>query len=217
MNPIKDKNGITITNASQKILKESNRKSNKIWVDKGSEFYNSSMKSWLEKNDIEIYSADNEGKSVLLKDPLGPCKIKFILYMTSISKSVFIDKLDDRVNKYKYTYHSTTKMKSIDIKQNTYIQSSKEISDKSPKFKIGDNVKISKFNVFAKGYTPNWSEEVFIIKEVKNTVPWTYAIFGLIGDEIVGTFYEKELQKTIQKEFRVEKVIKGKGNKLYVK
>ena len=72
MNPIKDKNGITITNASQKILKESNRKSNKIWIDKGSEFYNSSMKSWLEKNDIEIYSAHNERKSVLLKDPLGP-------------------------------------------------------------------------------------------------------------------------------------------------
>ena len=62
-------------------------------------------------------------------------------------------------------------MKSIDIKQNTYIQSSKEINDKSPKFKIGDNVKISKFNVFGKGYTPNWSEEVFIIKEAKNTVP----------------------------------------------
>ena len=171
MNPIKDKNGITITNASQKILKESNRKSNKIWVDKGSEFYNSSMKSWLEKNDIEIYSAHNERKSVLLKDPLGPYKIKFILYITSISKNVFIDKLDDRVNKYKYTYHSTTKMKSIDIKQNTYIQSSKEINAKSPKFKIGDNVKISKFNVFGKGYTPNWSEEVFIIKEAKNTVP----------------------------------------------
>ena len=70
MNPIKDKNGITITNASQKILKESNRKSNKIWVDKGSELYNSSMKSWLEKNDIEIYSAHNELRSVLLKDPL---------------------------------------------------------------------------------------------------------------------------------------------------
>ena len=171
MNPIKDKNGITITNASQKILKESNRKSNKIWIDKGSEFYNSSMKSWLEKNDIEIYSAHNERKSVLLKDPLGPYKIKFILYITSISKNVFIDKLDDRVNKYKYTYHSTTKMKSIDIKQNTYIQSSKEINAKSPKFKIGDNVKISKFHVFGKGYTPNLSEEVFIIKEAKNTVP----------------------------------------------
>ena len=217
MNPIKDKNGITITNASQKILKESNRKSNKIWIDKGSEFYNSSMKSWLEKNDIEIYSAHNELKSVLLKDPLGPYKITFILYMTSISKNVFIDKLDDRVNKYKYTYHCTIKMKSIDIKQNTYIQFSKEINDKSPKFKIGDNVKISKFNVLWKGYIPNWSEEVFIIKEVKNTVPWAYAICGLNGDEIVGTFYEKELQKTIQKEFRVVKVIKGKGNKLYVK
>ena len=119
--------------------------------------------------------------------------------MTSISKNVFIDKLDDRVNKYKYTYHSTIKMKSIDIKQNTYTQFSKEINDKSPKFKIGDNVKISKFNVFGKGYIPNWSEEVFIIKEVKNTVPWAYAICGLNGDEIVGTFYEKNCRKQFKK------------------
>ena len=74
------------------------------------------------------------------------------------------------------------------------------------------------FNIiFDKGYTPNWSEEVFLIKKVKNTVPWTYNINGLNGEEIVGTFYEKELQKTNQPECRMEKVIKKKGNKLYVK
>ena len=72
-------------------------------------------------------------------------------------------------------------------------------------------------NIFAKGYTPNWSEEVFVIKKVKNTVPWTYVINDLNGEEIIGTFYEKELQKTNQKEFRIEKVIKRKGDKLYVK
>ena len=88
-------------------------------------------------------------------------------------------------------------MKSADVKGNTYINSTKEVNDKDPKFKVGDHVRISKFkNNFAKGYTPNWSEEVFVIKEVKNTIPWTYVINDLNGDEIIGTFYEKELQKT---------------------
>ena len=89
---------------------------------------------------------------------------------------------------------------------------------KIPKFKVGDNVRISKYkNIFAKGYTPNWSEEVFVINKIKNTVPWTYAISDLNGEEITGSFYEKELQKTGQKEFRIEKVLKRKGYKLYFK
>ena len=109
-------------------------------------------------------------------------------------------------------------MKPVNLKSNTYINSSKEITDKDPKFKIGDIVTISKYkNIFAKGYVPNWSEEVFAITKVKNTAPWTYVISGLKGEEIVGTFYKKELQKANQKEFRVKKVIKGKGDKLYVK
>ena len=108
-------------------------------------------------------------------------------------------------------------MKSADVKGNTYINSTKEVNDKDPKFKVGDHVRISKFkNNFAKGYTPNWSEEVFVIKEVKNTIPWTYVINDLNGDEIIGTFYEKELQKTNQQEIRIEKVIKKKDDKLYV-
>ena len=109
-------------------------------------------------------------------------------------------------------------MKPVDVKDNTYIDFKKEVNDKDPKFKVGDHVRISKYkNIFAKGYTPNWSEEVFVIKKVKNTVPWTYVINDLNGEEIIGTFYEKELQKTNQQEFRTEKVIKRKGNKLYVK
>ena len=138
--------------------------------------------------------------------------------MTLISKNVYIDNLDDIVNKYDNTYHSTMEMKSANVKSNTYIDSSKEINDKNPKFKIGDNVRISKYkNVFAKGYTPNWSENLFVIKKVKNTVLWTNVNNDLNGEEIVGTFYENELQKTNQKEFRIEKIIKKKGNKLYVK
>ena len=89
---------------------------------------------------------------------------------------------------------------------------------KDPKFKEDDHVRISKFkNIFAKGYTPNWSEEIFVVKKIKNTVLWTYNISDLNDEEILGSFYEKELQKTDQKEFRIEKVIKKKGDKLLVK
>ena len=94
----------------------------------------------------------------------------------------------------------------------------KKLIIRIPEFKVGDHVRISKYkNIFAKGYMPNWSEEVFVIKKVKNTVPWTYAINNLNGEEITGTFYEKELPKTNQKEFRIEKVIRRKRDKLYVK
>ena len=131
---------------------------------------------------------------------------------------MYIDKLDDIVDKYNNTYHTAIKMKPIIVKDNTYINNDKEIINKDPKFKVGDHVKISKYkNIFAKGYTPNWSEEVFVIKKVKNTVPWTYVINDLNGEEITGTFYEKELQKANQEEFRIEKVIKRKGDKMYVK
>ena len=104
-------------------------------------------------------------------------------------------------------------MKPVDIKDNTYINIDKEVNDKDPKFKVGDHVRISKCkNIFAKGYTSNWSEHVFMVKKIKNTISWTYVINNLNGEEIIGTFYEKELQKTNQKEFRIEKVIKKKGN-----
>ena len=99
-------------------------------------------------------------------------------------------------------------MKPVDVKDNTYIDFDKEVNDNDPKFKVGDHVRISKYkNIFAKGYTPNGSEEVFVINNVKNTVPWSYVINDLNGEKIVGTFYEKELQKTNQEEFRIEKVI----------
>ena len=124
---MKYKKGITITKAFQKILKESNRKPNKIWVDKGSEFYNSSFKKWLKDNDIEMYSTNNEGKSVIAERFIRTLKNKIYKYMTSISKNVYIDKLDDIVNKYKNTYHRTIKIKHVDVKPSTYIDSSKEV------------------------------------------------------------------------------------------
>ena len=216
--PLKHKKGISIVRAFQSILKQSNRKPNKIWVDKGSEFYNAYFKKWLRDNDIVMYSTYNEGKSVVVERFIRTLKSKIYKYMTSISKNVYIDKLDDIVDEYNNTYHTTIKMKPADVKNNTYINANKEINNKDPKFKVGDHVRISKYkNIFAKGYMPNWSEEVFVIKKVKDTVPWTYVINDLNGEEITGTFYEKELQKTNQEELRIEKVIRRKGDKIYVK
>ena len=135
------------------------------------------MKSWLEKNDIEMHSTHNEGKSVIAARFLRTLKNKIYKYMTSISKNVYIDKFDDIVDKYNNTYHSTIKMKPVDVKSSTYIDFSKENNNKDPTFKVGDNGRISKCkNIFAKGYTPNWPEEVLVIKKVKNIVPWTYVI-----------------------------------------
>ena len=181
--PLKDKKGISIVKAFQIILKQSHSrqrakstsakhlKPNKIWVDKGSEFYNSYFKKWLRDNDIVMYSTHNEGKSIVAERFIRTLKSKIYKYMTSISKNVYIDKLDDIVDEYNNTYHITIKMKPADVKDNTYINADKEFNNKDPKFKVGDHVRISKYkNIFAKGYMPNWSEEVFVIKKVKNTV-----------------------------------------------
>ena len=165
-----------------------------------------------------MYSTHNEGKSVIGERFIRTSKNEIYKYMTSKSKNVYIDKLDDIGKKYKNTYHTSIKMKPVDVKDNTYIDFKKEVNDKNLQFKVGDHVRISKYkNIFAKGYMPNWSEEIFIIKKIKNTVPWTYIINDLNGEEIIGTFYENELQGSSQKEFRIEKVLKKKGDKLYLK
>ena len=109
-------------------------------------------------------------------------------------------------------------MKPVDVKDNTYIDFKKEVNNRDRKFKVVDHVRISKYkSIFAKGYTPNWSEEVFVVSKIKNTVPLTYVINNLNGEEIIGTFYAKELQNTNQQEFLIEIVIKRKSDKLYVK
>ena len=141
-----------------------------------------------------MYLIHNEGKSVVAE--------RFIrtFIMTSVSKNVYIDKLDAIVGDYNNMYHRIIKIKLVDVKDNTYIDFKKEVDDRDPKFKVGDHVRISKYkNIFAKGYMPNWSEEVFVAKKIKNTALWTYVVNDLNGEEIIGTFYEKELQKTNKK------------------
>ena len=114
-----------------------------------------------------------------------------------VSKNVYIDKLDDIVNKWNNTYHSTIKMKPVDVKSNAYSNSVKKIKNIDSKFKIGDIVRISKYkNISAKGYTTYWSEEVFVIKKVKNAEPKTYAINDFTREEIVGIFSKNKLQKS---------------------
>ena len=138
--------------------------------------------------------------------------------MAAVGKNVCFDDLDNIVDKYSNTCHSSIKMKPKDVTDNFLAEYNEESNEKDSKFKIVDHVRISKYkNIFAKGYAPNWSEEIFVVKKTKNTVPWTYKISALNGEEIVGSFYRKEMQKTNQKEFRIEKVIKKKRGKLYVK
>ena len=102
--------------------------------------------------------------------------------MTSISKNVHIDKLDDRVSKYNNTYYRTIKMKPVDVKPSMFIDFNNENNKEGSKFKVGDHARISEYkNIFAKGYVPNWSEDIFVIAKVKSTFPWIYVISDLKG------------------------------------
>ena len=172
--PLKDKKGISIVNAFNKIIKQSGRKPNKIWVDQGGEFHNNVFKKWF----------------------IRTLKNKLYKHVTAAGKNVYFDVLDDLVNKYNNTKHSTIKMKPKDVRDNktVYID---EHNEKDSRCKVGDRVRISKFkNIFVKGYTPNWSKEIFIVDKINDTVPYTYNLKDLNDEEITGSFYDRELQKT---------------------
>ena len=194
---LKDKKGISIVNVFNKIIKQSNRKPNKISVDQGSEFYNRVFKKWLSDNDIVRYSTFNEGKSVVAERFIRTLKNKLYKHMTATGKNVYYDVLDDVFSEYNNTKHNNIKMKPKDVGDNkrVYID---EHNQKDSRFKVGDRVRISKFkNMFAKGCAPNWSTEIFIINKINDTVPYTYNLKDLHDEEIIGSFYDKELQKTM--------------------
>ena len=164
-----------------------------------------------------MYSTFNEGKSVVAEKFIKTLKNEIYKHVTTIGKNVYFDVLDNIVDKYSNCYHNLIKMKPRNVPDDSFVYV-EESNKKDPKFKVGGNVRISKYkNVFSKGYTPNWSEEIFVFNKVRNTVPWIYLINDLNGKEIMGSFYEKELQKTDQKKFRIEEVIKKKGDKLFIK
>ena len=147
-----------------------------------------------------MYSTHNEGKSVIAERFIRTVKNKIYKHMTAVSKNVYFDVLDDIVDEYDNTYHITITMKLIDVKSDSFAEYNEETNEKNPKFKVGDHCRISKYkNIFAKGYSPNWSEEVFVINKIKNTVRWTYIINDLNGEKIVGSFNEKEPKKKIRK------------------
>ena len=215
--PLKNKKGETVAEALKTIFKE--RKPEKMWVDKGKEFYNKDVKAL-----IELYSTENEEKSSVVERWIRTMKEKMWKYFTDSNTNVYIDILPDLVNDYNNTRHSSIKMTPVEaskkkneltVWRNLYPGCLK-IHDINPKFSEGDKVRISKKKkTFEKGYTTRWTEEIFTIKEIKHTSPVTYKIADLNGEEIDGTFYEPELQKTNQQLFRIEKVIeKGKDKSL---
>ena len=196
--PLKDKKGISIVNGFNKIIKQSNRKPNKIWVDQGCEFYNNVFKKWLSSNDIIMYSTFNEGKSVVAERFIRTLKNKLYKHMTATGKNVYYDVLDDVVDEYNNTKHNTIKMKPKDVKDGNKRVYIDEHNKKSARYSVGDRVRISKFkNIFAKGYSPNWSKEIFIINKINDTVPYTYNLKDLNDEEIIGSFYDRELQQSI--------------------
>ena len=182
------------------MLDDLTRKPDKIWIDRGSEFCNNSFKKCLKDNGIETYSIHNEVKSVVAERFIRTLKTKIYKYMTSLSKNVYIDKLDDIINEYNHTYHMTIKIKPVEVKDNTYIDSSKKINDKDPNFKVGDHVRISKFkNIFAKGYTPNWSEEVLWLEKLKTQFHAQTLLVILKVKKLLELFMKKNYKKQINK------------------
>ena len=197
--PIKDKKGATIFNAFKKIISK-RRKPNKIWVDQSSEFYNKPFTNFLKRNNIEILSIFNEGKSVVADRFIKTLKNKIYKHMTAISKNIYVDVLDDVVNKYNNIVHKTITMKPIDVTNDSFAEYNEESNKKDPKFKINAHVKIYKYkHIFAKGYAPNWSEEVFIINKINNTVPWTYAISDVNGEKLLEAFMKKNYRVLVNK------------------
>ena len=147
-----------------------------------------------------MYSTHNEGKSIIFKRFIRTLNKEIYKYMTSVSKNVYIDRLDNIVDKYNNRYQSAIKMKPVDVKSSTYIDSSKESNNKDHKFKIGDIIRILKYkNNFTKGYISTWSEDVFVIKKVKNILPWTYVNYHINEEEILVRFTKTNCQKQIKK------------------
>ena len=187
-----------------------------MWVDKGKEFYNKDVKDMIE----------NDEKSSVVERWIRTMKEKMLKYFTANSMNVYLNQLSDLVKEYNNTRHSSIKMtpvkaskkeNELTVWRNLYPEHL-EIRDINPKFSVGDKVRISKKKkTFEKGYTTRWTEEIFTIVEVKRTSPVTYKIVDLNGEEIKGTFYEPELQKTSQELFRIEKVIKRGKKKSLVK
>ena len=214
--PLKDKKGETVTEAFKTIFKEG-RKPQYLWTNKGKEYYNKNIKELLEKNGITLYSIKNEEKSSVCERLNRTIKAKMWKQFTVQGNTVCLDILPKILKQYNNTKHSSIKMTPVEASKkknenavyyNLY-GDMKQLSFK-PKFKVGDEVRISKYKrkVFDKGYTPNWTEVIFLIDKIQSTNPITYRLKDLNNEEIHGSFYEPELLPAKQDVFRIEKVIR---------
>ena len=223
--PLKDKTGKATEEAFRKIVNESGRMPNKLWVDDGKEFYNKNVDKWLKENNIDRYSTFNEGKAMVIERFNRTLKTNMWKYFSANNTHRYIDALDELMRKYNSTKHSSILMTPVQasMKKNELLVSKNlyknyEQSCNKPKFKVGDKVRISKYKRhFEKGYTPNWTEEIFEIVSIRNTNPISYTVKDTNNEIVKGSFYEPELQLTKQKVFRIEKVIKKDNKRAFVK
>ena len=213
---MKDNKGETVTEAFKTIFKEGH-KPQYLWTDKGKEYCNKKMSELLEKNGITLYSTENEEISSVCERWNRTIKTRMWKQFTVQGNTVYLVILTKRSEQYNKTKHSSIKMTPVEaskkknesaVDYNLY-GDMKQLSSK-PKFKIGDKVRISKYKrkVFNKGYTPNWTEEIFLIDKIQSTKPVTYRLKDLNNEEIQGSFYEPELLPAKQDVFRIEKVIR---------
>ena len=220
--PLKDKKGITIKNALQKIFNK--RKPKFLWTDNGKEFYNNQVNDLLEKNNIKLYSTNNsEIKSSVIERFNRTFKNMMYKKFTENNNTIFYNIIDKLVNEYNNKYHRTIKMTPVEASKKINENKIKQIynfekTNKIAKFKIGDHVRISlNKNIFEKSYETNWTEEIFVIYDIKySNVPYYY-LKDLNDEKLDGTFYEQELQKTNLTLYVIEKIIKTKNDKLFVK
>jgi len=217
--PLKTKTGVEVASALKEIFKE--RKPGLLWTDKGLEFFNRHV-----KNLVDLYTTENEEKSSVAERWNRTMKERMFKYFTANNTRRYIDIVDRLVENYNNTKHSSIKMTPVQAseKQNenkVYMALYPDEVDRGNikhKFKVGDKVRITKKkSIFEKGYTPRWTEEIFTVSELRYTDPLTYKITDMNGEEIKGSFYEPELQKTEQEVFRIEKIIRRKGDKSLVK
>ena len=195
--PLKNKKGETVANALKTIFKE--RKPEKLWTDKGREFYNKDVKDL-----VELYSTENEEKSSIVERWIRTMKEKMWKYFTDNNTYNYMNVLPDLVKDYNNTVHSSTKLTPIDaskkkneltVWRNLYPDRYK-INNLTPKFSVGDEVRITKKKkVFEKGYTTRWTEEIFTIKEIRNTNPITYKLEDLQREELREPFTNQNYKK----------------------
>ena len=221
--PLKDKKTESVSLAFDHIFKKSKRKPEKLWTDKGSEFISKHFKDFLKTHSIILYHTENEEKSIIVERWNKTMKNKMWKMFSANNNTVYWDKLDKLVDDYNNTYHSSIKMTPTEASKK---ENEKQVftnlygdliylKPKNPKFSIGDKVWISKYKrrVFDKGYTPNWTEELFVVDKVILTKPVTCYVVDLLGEKVEGSFYEKELQKAKQQTFRIEKVVRRDNKK----